>query len=282
MRRGGFTILSPDGCRSTLAEGEGALGLGFCGAGWALMMIALALGLAGCAGLGTPPVPEYDSSATQDLLTALQRTNEDLVAGKWIGKVSVTVDGSRRTFGRAVWAGAEPGWVRFDARTPFGLPVLSLACNESHLTAMVHNQGKYYRKRIGTSSLGQFFPVDISCRDLYRLMTGRPPVIEYHSARLETTTGGLKTIRLSRRFKGTVARLWVDAQSGALTGAELLDTHGNSRYQAWLADSRAVEGFSLPHRLQLESAQGRLDFETARLFPNRPVAPSLFQIRPPE
>ena len=100
-----------------------------------LLLMALAMGLGGCAGLGAPLVPQYDSDATQELVTALYAANADLVAGKWIGKVSMTVDGSRRTFARVVWAGAEPGRVRFDARTPFGWPALSLACNESYLTA---------------------------------------------------------------------------------------------------------------------------------------------------
>ncbi len=247
------------------------------------LLIALTMGLSGCAGWGAPSAPQYDSDATQDLVTALYAANPGLVAGKWIGKVSMTVDGGRRTFDRAVWAGAEPGRVRFDARTPFGLPALSLACDESYLTAMAHSEGKYYRKHVGSSSLGQVFPVDMSCQDLYRLMTGRPPLIDYHSARLEKAEEeGMLTIQLSRRFKGTVARLRVDAQNRTLAGVELLNIHGKPRYQAWLVDSRMVEGFRLPHRLLLESAKGRLEFQTARLRPNRPVAPTLFQIRPPK
>ena len=251
-------------------------------AGMVLVLTALAMGLSGCAGLGAPSAPQYDSDATQNLVMSLYAANAGLVAGKWIGKVSITVDGGRRTFDRAVWAGAEPGRVRFDARTPFGLPALSLACNESYLTAMAHSEGKYYRKRVGGSSIGQVFPVDMSCQDLYRLMTGRPPVIDYHSAGLETNEEeGMLTIRLSRRFKGTVARLWVDAQSRRLAGVELLNIHGKRRYLARLEESRMIEGFRLPHRLLLESPNGRLEFKTARLRPNRPVAPTLFQIHPP-
>lgn len=250
---------------------------------YALVMIVLAAGLCGCAGFGgaQPTAPQYDSDDTRDLVAALNNANEQLVAGKWIGKVSITVDGQRRTFDRAVWAAADPGRVRFDARTPFGLPVMSLACNESHLTVRAHNQGKYYRKHVGTNSLGQLFPVDISCRDLYRLLTGRPPIIDYSSARMETTATGAQAIRLNRRFKGTVATLFLDADSGGLSGVELLDIHGNRRYQARLAGRRMVEGFSLPMRLHFESAKGQLDIEMVRLYPNRPVTPSLFQIAPP-
>ncbi len=247
---------------------------------YALVTIVLGLGLVGCAGWGRSPEPQYDSDGTRDLLATLYGVNDGLVAGKWIGKVSLTYEGTRRTFDRVAWAGAEPGQVRFDARTPFGMPVLSLACNESHLTAVAHSRGEYFRRQVGTSRLGRYFPVDISCQDLYRLMTGRPPLVDYHAARLESAEEGA-TIHLERRFRGTVARLFVDADSGMFMGAELLDVHGNRRYKARLVGSRRVEGFRLPHQLHLEGAQGGLDLEANRLFPNRPVAPSLFEINPP-
>jgi hypothetical protein len=244
-------------------------------------MALLAIGLGGCAGLGASPQPQYDSHTTQDLLRTLHNTNADLLSGKWFGKVSMTVDGTRRTFNRAAWAGAEPGRVRFDARTPFGLPILSLACNESHVTAMMHGQKQYYRKRIGANSLGAVLPVDISCRDLYRLMAGRPPLIDYHSARLENSTEGEQMVRLERRFKGTVAKLFVDPSGEVLTGVERLDINGHRLYRAQLKNRRTVEGFSLPYHLQFENAQGRLDLEILRLDPNSPVTASLFQIPPP-
>jgi hypothetical protein len=60
-----------------------------------------------------------------------------------------------------------------------------------------------------------------------------------------------------------------------------LNVHGNRRYQVWLADHQTVDGFSLPRRLELEGAQGRLVLDAARLLPNRPVAPSVFRIPPP-
>lgn len=251
-------------------------------AGNLLMSIALLFSLNACAGFGIPPEPQYDSVSTRDLVTALFDVNADLAAAKWIGKASMTVDGRRRTLDRAVWAGAPPGRVRFDARTPFGLPVLSLACDESYLTAIVHSEGRYYRKQVGDGGIGRFFPVDISCRDLYDLMVGRPPGIEYHAAQVEASSAGVHTVRLSRRFKGTVARLWVDAQSGRLTGVERLNVHGNRRYRVWMADHQTVDGFSLPRRLELEGAEGRLVLDAARLFANRPVAPSVFRIRPPK
>lgn len=215
-------------------------------------------------------------------MAELENTNTGLVSGKWIGKVSMTVDGTRRTLGRAAWAGAAPGRVRFDARTPFGLPVLSLACDESYLTAMAHDKGQYYRKKIGDGRLGQVFPVDISCGDLYRLMVGRPPAIEYNDARLEQTPEGLEAIQLKRRFRGTVARLFLDSVSGALSGVEAFDIHGNRRFRAQLADRRTVGGFSLPHAIELESAQGHLTLSITRFAPNPPVAAGLFRIPPPD
>lgn len=248
-----------------------------------LWVVFIVIGLAGCAGFGSaPPAPQYDSRDTQDLLTALYDANEGLESAKWLGKVSMTVDGTRRTFDRAAWAGAAPGRVRFDARTPFGLPVLTLACDEAYVTAVTHGNGQFYRKRVGSNSMGRILPVDISCQDFYRLLTGRPPLIDYHSARLENASEGMQSILLQRRFKGTVAKLSVNAASGAFEGFELLDIHGNRRYRARLTERRAVEGFLLPYRLHLENARGQLELEITRLDTNRPVDASLFQITPPK
>lgn len=251
--------------------------------GRAHLIAAVVLILAGCAGFGTAPAtPQYDTETTHDLMAALQSANPDLISCKGLGKVRMTVDGTRRTFDRAAWAGAEPGQMRFDARTPFGLPILSLACNESYLTVMAHREGRYYHEPIDENQrLGKIFPVDIACRDLYRLMVGRPPIVDYHSAQMEQTTAGVQTILLKRRFRGPVARLFLDAANGDLTGFEMLDVHGKRRYLAQMKKRRTAEGFSLPYQLRLESSQGQLALEMDRLYPNAPVSASLFHIPPP-
>lgn len=247
------------------------------------LIAAVALILTGCAGFGATPVtPQYDSDATHDLMVALQSANPDLISCKGLGRVRITADGARRTFDRAAWAGAEPGRMRFEARTPFGLPILSLACNESYVTVMAHSEGRYYHKPIDKNQrLGKVLPVDIACRDLYRLMVGRPPIVDYHSAQMEQSTAGVQTILLKRRFRGTVARLFLDTTNGALSGFELLDVHGKRRYLAQMKKRRTTKGFSLPYQLRLESSQGRLALEMDRLYPNAPVNASLFHIPPP-
>ena len=253
------------------------------GIGRSLLLAAIIMGLTGCAGFGAAPAtPQYDTDATHALMAALQNANADLVSCKGLGKVSLTVDGARRTFDRAAWAVAEPGRMRFDARTPFGLPILSLACNEAYLTAMAHAEGRYYRKSIAEDHrLGMILPIDIACRDLSRLMIGRPPIVDYHSARLEETTADVQTILLRRRFRGTVAKLFLDASSGDLIGFELLNVHGKRRYRAQMEKRRTIKGFALPHHLRLESAKGQLALDMVRLYPNAPVSGSLFHIPPP-
>jgi hypothetical protein len=241
------------------------------------------VGLAGCAGFtAAPRTPDYDSDLTRALLTALENTNARLSTGKWRGKVAMTVDGQRRTLNRAIWAGAEPGRVRFDARNPFGLPVFSVACDENYLTAVAHDERRYFRRKTGAESLGQVFPVDITCRDLYRLLVGRPPVVDFHDAMLEEEPGTGRTIRLKRRFRGTVAKLSIDYDSGDLVGVETFDIHGNRRYRARLTQRRTVGGFRLPHEVFLEGGDGQLLLEIARFEPNQPVPAALFSIAPPD
>ncbi|MBL0712633.1 MAG: hypothetical protein JJV98_02925 [Desulfosarcina sp.] len=273
---------SPCGFDSPHPGKKTVLFAGLDGFGFAVGILVIVLGLAGCAGYGLTPVsPRYDSDATHDLIARLQNANEGLVSYKGLGQVAMSADSTRRILKRVAWAGMEPGRMRFDARTPFGLPILTLACDETWLTARAHNEGKYYRKRVEENSLGQIFPVDITCRDLYRLMTGRPPVVDYHSAQMDETPDGPKAILLKRRFRGTVAKFFLDKDGRYFSGVEIMDIHGNRRYLARLKKMRAVEGFRLPYHLYLESSQGQLELDIARLYPNVPVTAALFQIPPP-
>ena len=79
-----------------------------------------------------------------------------------------------------------------------------------------------------------------------------------------------------------MARLFLDAASGDLTGFEALDVNGQRRYRAQIEKRRTIQGFRLPYQLRLESPQGLLDLDMVRLYPNAPVSGSLFHIPPPD
>jgi len=251
-------------------------------AGW-LGLLAILLGA--CTPWGPPAEIRYDSPDTQACLLRLQQTNQSLTTFKGLGQVSVVSHGQRQIFDRVIWAGAVPGRLRLAVRAPSGLPLLSLSCDAEWVTVLDHSRGRYHRAHVGDSSLSDYLPVALSCRDLFDLLRGRAPAVEYDSAVWlpeAAATPGRAVIALKRRLRGTVAQLFVDPDRNCqLLGVDVLDVYGNPSYHARLAYGPDIDGFALPQRLNLESSQGRMEIQVDRVMPNAPVADDLFVIAPP-
>jgi outer membrane biogenesis lipoprotein LolB len=241
--------------------------------------------LAGCGLWGPPAEIRYDTPDTQACLLRLAQTNQSVTTFKGIGQVSVVSHGRRQIYDRVAWAGAAPGRLRLAVRAPSGLPLLSLSCDAEWVTVLNHSQGRYHRAHIGDNSLSAYLPVALRCGDLYDLLRGRPPTVDYDAAAwlpAEAATPGAAAIALKRRLRGTVARLFVDPDRNCrLLGAEVLNVHGNPSYRARLEYGQDFDGFALPKRLSIESDQGRMEIQVDREFPNAPVADELFVIDPP-
>jgi len=218
------------------------------------------------------------------LMNQLMEANAGLQAIKGVGRVTVTTGGTQHIYDRAAWVGAEPGRLRFAFRAPTGLPVFSMSCDAEWLTALNHADGSYYRHRIGDNSLSRFLPVSIKCADLYALLVGRPPKINYDAVQLDTVDANkndMLVLLLRRRFRGTVGRLHVDRITGELRAVELLNVRGNRQYEARLQSIKAIDGYRLPGRITLSGPDGRLVLEATRIWPETAVAEDLFRIPPP-
>ena len=238
---------------------------------------------AGCSGwLGPPAEIQYDSQGTRQLMSRLASANADLAAVKGVGRVVVATGGAQHVYERAAWVGAEPGRLRFAFRGPTGLPVFSLSCDSLWLTALNHADGTYYRREIGDNSLSRFLPVAIKCADLFELLMGRPPQVDYDAVRIAAAKAdGPLVLLLQRRFRGTVGRIRVDRVSGELHSAELMDIHGNRLYEARLEAMQTIDGHRLPARIVISGPEGSLTLEISRSWPESSVAEDLFHIVPP-
>ena len=242
--------------------------------------------LTGCSGwIGPPAEIQYDSQATQQLMHQLLAANDGLEAIKGLGRVTVTTDGTAHTYERAVWVGATPGRLRFVFQAPTGMPVFSMSCDAEWLTALNYSDGRYYRHQIGDNSLSRYLPVSIKCADLYALLVNRPPKVAYDAVRLDTaqsTDNDSLVLLLRRRFRGTVGRIRVDRNTGALQAVELLDIHGNRLYEARLQAIKTIDGYRLPTRITLSGLDGSLVLDVRRCWPESSVTEDLFQIAPPQ
>jgi hypothetical protein len=240
----------------------------------------------GCAGWqGQSTEIQYDSQATQQLMNRLMTANAGLAAFRGKGRVFVHMKDTRSINSSAAWVGAEPGRLRFAFRSmPAGPPVFEMTCDELWLTALDYQEGKYFKRKVGNNSLSSFLPVSIKCEDLFNLMVGRPPQVDYDAVRLappESNDDGTVVILLQRRFRATVGRIRVLGDTGEFCGAELLDIHGNRLYAVRVDGMQTIDGYRLPGRIMIDGPGGSLELEMQRTWPGASISEDLFQIAPP-
>ena len=251
------------------------------------LLAGLIFFISGCAGwLGQPTEIQYDSEATQQLMNRLMTANAGLEAFRGKGRVVVHMQGARPINSPAAWVGAEPGRLRFALRSiPAGPPVFEMSCDEVWLTALDYQEQKYFKRKVGNNSLSSFLPVSIKCADLFGLMVGRPPEVDYDAVRLAppgSDDDGTIVILLQRRFRGTVGRIRVMSDTGEFCGVELLDIHGNRLYVARVDGMQTVDGYRLPARIMLSGPDGSIELEIQRTWPGASISENLFQIAPPQ
>ncbi|GEM_PF-2413348 len=249
------------------------------------LFVGIAVLLNACAAWpGKPTVIQYDSDATRALINRLTAMNSGLKAISGKGRVVVSEKGAQHVYNRTVWVGAEPGRLRFAFRSPAGMPVFSMSCDEQWVTALQHADGKYYRRHIGDNSLSSFLPVEINCRDLYGLLVGRLPRVTYDKARTDASdnqAGDTIAILLQRQFRGTVGRIRVSRATGELRTVELMDIHGNRRYAAEVDHMQTVGGYRLPGHIALIGPDGSLELDVQEVRPRENTSADLFRIEPP-
>jgi hypothetical protein len=250
-----------------------------------LVLIGLTVGLSACSQWGQHPRPiQYDSDTTQALLQRVTDVNTDLSAFRGIGRVRVTMQGTERVYERTAWVGSEPGRLRFAFRSPTGMPVFSMSCDEAWLTALNHADGQYFHRQINKNSLSRILPVAITCADLYGLLVGRPPQVDYDAVRMAPAgRGDADTIvlLLQRRFRGTVGRISIARDTGELSAAELLDVHGKRLYAARVDARQTIDGYRLPVKIRLTGPDGSLELDVQRTWPAASVSRDFFKITPP-
>ena len=250
-----------------------------------LLQCTLVALLSACASWqGKPIEVQYDSDATRSLMEQTMNANQALSAFKGIGRMVVDGEDGTHIFDRTAWVGSTPGRLRFAFRSPAGMPVFSMSCDEQWVTALNHSEGKYYRRQIGNNSLSSFLPVEIKCADLFAILAGRPPQVPYDYARVASDTADdADTIMLilQRRFRGTVARIRIDRATGDLRVVEIIDVHGNRLYEAKLNGTQMVNDYRLPGHIELIGPDGRIELDIKRLWTEAAVDQNLFQIKPP-
>ena len=233
--------------------------------------------LSGCAGWMRPP--EHDPQALQ-WVTHWTGRNTEIENFKGLLQVQILAHGQTIN-GRAAVAGAVPDRLRLEFLSFIGQPLFSVAADGRTITLIDLREGKISRLEQTQKALERIVGMPISVRTLLEVLLGRPPVQEYIAAVRPAESETQCAVELKGRWHETVA----DILSDGCEHPDVLnvyDREGQWEYTVQWLKWQSIQGYSLPQRVMITSAEGaRINFTIDRFWPDTPLPSSTFILEPP-
>jgi hypothetical protein len=156
-----------------------------------LVLILLALGTAGCPGMG--PVntggglPLSQARLTTPTLTRMRAT----------ATISQTEKGKRLS-GKVYVMLERPGSIRFDAMSPVDTPMAILTANESTFALMDVKSDAFYTGPPSACNVARMLQIPLPPAAVAGILTGTPPLMDPQEQRLEWKLKGYHLLTLRR------------------------------------------------------------------------------------
>jgi len=256
---------------------------------WIILSAGLMI-LSACAGLSdrttskmTGPADRVRSEQASRIVSGLKQKNTGLLTFKGVGKLKL-IDGARVQSVRIMWAAALDEKIRFELRTFAGQPVAGIAGDGKWLYAASYRPEPVFRKQSANNSLKRIIAVPIHVTDMIELIAGRIPMADYRDASLVSSPGQTGYVLELRKSRGRVLeKIYLDDTLAVVKGIERFDGSGKPAYRARFFKFRSIDGFHIPHRIELTGENGRsLELIIEQYWPNVSIPPSAFVLTPPD
>lgn len=232
----------------------------------------------GCAWLVAPPVEDGQARAT---FNRLIDHNSQLTRFKGVLQARMDAQGSSLS-GRVAVAAAAPNQLRMEWLSPLGQPLISMAGNGKTLAILSYTDNKYHTFRQTPTVLKNMINVPIGLEDLLTLLTGRPVVPEKLHAVQDIDIAVSSGLRLINRWRRTLADMHT-GPDGRLSDEQVYDSDGKLLYRIHWRQWQTIQGYTVPKRLSIATATGdSVDITIHRLIPEADLAPSIFELSPPD
>lgn len=196
-------------------------------------------------------VPDVDR-----VLASLSHSGDDFKSFRGIGRFK-TLRGTQRKIFRVVWIGSEPHDLRVETLGPWGQPILTFVMQGS--TFLVHSRqdNQYFRGDATVDNLSRLTSIPVKGGDLFRLLSGRPPILPFHRAKIgvSSASGGW-LLTLYTRWGRLVEKIWLKNDVQTVEKVELFDEWGDLLYRIAFSEFRQTESSRLPHNLGISDAEG--------------------------
>ena len=202
-----------------------------------------------------PAGPSPDASR---IIESLKQRKNDLKSFRGVGKFK-TVRGTNVNTFRMVWIGSKPQNLRVETLGPWGHPTLTFIINGSTFLLHSHEDNRYFKGDATVENLSRFLPMRVRAEDLFGLLSGQPPILPFHHAKIRPSTAeGGRLLSLYKKWGRLIEKIWLKGDAKAIEQVEVFDDWGNLQYRTAFSEFHQMEALCLPHRIAISDADGPL------------------------
>lgn len=202
-----------------------------------------------------PAGPSPDASR---IIESLKQRKNDLKSFRGVGKFK-TVRGTNANTFRMVWIGSKPQNLRVETLGPWGHPTLTFIINGSTFILHSHEDNRYFKGDATVENLSRFLPMRVRAEDLFGLLSGQPPILPFHHAKIRPSTAeGGRLLSLYKKWGRLIEKIWLKGDAKAIEQVEVFDDWGNLQYRTAFSEFHQMEALCLPHRIAISDADGPL------------------------
>jgi len=268
----------------------------------------VSLGLAGCIGVLliisacsapsdrlTLPKGSLEIDGAERLVETLKAVNSGLQSLKGIGKLTLVLPkGQQKT--RIAWVGSAPGKLRVEVLAqPGGQPFASIASDGQWFYVIAHQEGRFVKKEATRASLKRLVGIPIGPQDVYTFLTGRIPIVPFEAARLYAAPSSTAPIATGQDRSSAHLILTLMPKSSrypsqkiylvgdTVRAVEYFDRYGKLLYRTNIQETKNADGYLIPMQIFFsDDKQASALIDVERFWTDVAVAPSVFQLSPPE
>jgi len=233
---------------------------------WLFTLAALLfpLCLYGCA---SKPSPTRAGPDAGRILASLRQCKDHLESFRGVGRFKAFRNTGAKSF-RIAWIGSQPQSLRVETLGPWGQPVATFIINGSSLFLHSRQDNRYFKGDATVRNLSRFVSMPVRAEDLFGLLSGQPPVIAFHHAKIRASRGegGGWLLSLYKKWGRLIEKIWLADDTKTVERVEVFDDRGNLRYTIQFSDFHQMESSCLPHRIAISDLDGPLWSLTVEKF----------------
>jgi hypothetical protein len=177
-----------------------------------------------------------------------------------------------------------PDRLRIDLFGAPGRRTASVASDGKWIYLLSHADGRFHKKRRADDVLENMISIPVRLTDLNDFFTGRMPLRQYESARVETGASEKEVVLvLTDKWRHNLEKLYIDTSGQTVQAIDMFDAEGTLLFRADFDRNRSVGEYTVPFKMVISNRDGILcKLGIERFWADIPVSPSVFVLAPPE